>query len=82
MRNVRMKVGAGGRIVLPAEFRKELGLAPGDEVLVVLDNGALRILTPRQALEEAQAVVRRYLPNGKSLAAELIEERRKEAKRE
>lgn len=41
MRNVRMKVGAGGRIVLPAEFRKELGLAPGDEVLVVLDNGAL-----------------------------------------
>jgi AbrB family looped-hinge helix DNA binding protein len=82
MPEVRTKVGAGGRIVLPAEFRKALGLAPGDDVLVVLDNGALRIITPRQALEEAQTILRQYVPSGKGLAAELIAERRKEAKRE
>ena len=76
---VRRKVGAGGRIVLPAEFRKALGLKPGDEVLLVLDDEGVRLLTPKQALEQAQALVRKYVPDGKSLADELIAERRRES---
>ena len=82
MTEVRTKVGAGGRVVLPAEFRKALGISPGDEVIVALDQGEVRILTPEQAVRRAQGLVRRYVPSGTSLAAELIAERRREAKRE
>jgi AbrB family looped-hinge helix DNA binding protein len=82
MPETRTKIGAGGRIVLPAEFRRALGLKLGDEVLLILDDDGLRILTPKQAIAQAQALVRKYIPSGKSLAAELIAERRKEAKRE
>jgi|WetSurMetagenome_2_1015567.scaffolds.fasta_scaffold132302_3 AbrB family looped-hinge helix DNA binding protein len=82
MTEVRTKIGAGGRVVLPAEFRKAMGVGPGDEVIVVLDGGEVRILTPRQAVARAQAIVRSYVPAGRSLAAELVAERRRDAKRE
>ena len=82
MTEVRTKIGAGGRIVLPAAFRKALGLALGDEVIVVLDAREVRILTPAQAVARAKALVRSYVPAGSRLAAELIAERRRDAKRE
>ncbi len=41
-----------------------------------------RIRTFRQALRRAQDLVNRYVPKGRSLAAELIAERRGEAKRD
>ena len=37
---------------------------------------------PERAVARAQALVRKHIPAGKSLADELIEERRREAKRE
>jgi hypothetical protein len=36
------------------------------------------MLTPRQAIEYAQELVRPYMPEGRSLSEELIEERRHE----
>jgi hypothetical protein len=38
--------------------------------------------TPEQAIKEAQAIVARYLPKGRDLVQELIDERRAEAARE
>jgi AbrB family looped-hinge helix DNA binding protein len=38
---VRSKVGEGGRVVLPAEFRKALGLCPGDTVTMMLVDGEI-----------------------------------------
>lgn len=78
----RVAVGAGGRIVIPASYRQALNLNEGDEIVLQLADGGLRLLTPEQALRRAQAVVRRYVPAGRSLAEELIEERRQEARRE
>ncbi len=75
-------LGKGGRLVIPAQYRKALGLKIGDRVVVRLDSGELRIITPRRALERAQEVVSRYAPKDRSLAKELIEERRTEARRE
>lgn len=79
MSTIRTRVGKGGRVVIPAEYRKSLGLKPGDEVLLVLEKDEVRLVTLRQAVERAQSLVRRYVPRNRSLVDELLEERREEA---
>jgi AbrB family looped-hinge helix DNA binding protein len=79
MARIRTRVAEGGRIVIPAEFRRALDLEVGDEVILDLGEGQLTVLTPRQAVRHAQESVRRYVPDGYRLADELIAERRSEA---
>jgi AbrB family looped-hinge helix DNA binding protein len=78
MAEVRTKIGQGGRVVVPAEYRKKLGLKPGDDVIVVLEEGEVRLLTPARAVQRAQAMVRRYIPAERRLTEELLRERREE----
>ncbi len=78
MKTFRTRIGAGGRIVIPAHIREALNFNPGDEVVLALSDGELRIFSINQAVHRAQAMVRRYVPEGKSLVQELIQERRKE----
>lgn len=76
-------IAAGGRVVVPSEFRKILGLRPGDEVVMVLeDKEEVRLLTRERAIRRAQEIVRQYVPEGTSLSDELIAERREAALRE
>lgn len=77
----RARIGEGGRILIPAHYRKKLGLKPGDEVLLILDEGELRVVTTQRAIERAQALVRRYVPAGRSLVNELLKDRREEVAR-
>jgi AbrB family looped-hinge helix DNA binding protein len=51
----RGKVAEGGRVVIPAEIRRQLGFRPGVEVVLDVANGELRIRSVRQAVEGAQA---------------------------
>ena len=79
----RARINHQGRIVIPAECRAAAGLKPGDEVLIeAVGEGELRLRTREQAIKEAQAIVARYLPKGRDLVQELIDERRDEAARE
>jgi AbrB family looped-hinge helix DNA binding protein len=71
----------GGRIVIPAAYRKALGLKPGDEVLLVLEGGEIRVVSPQQAIARAQTIVRRYVAKERNLSGELIQERQDEATR-
>lgn len=80
--DVRLRINENGRIVIPAAFRKALGIKPGDEVILRVDDGELRISTLRSRLERARRDVRKYVKPGVSLVDELIAERREEAKRE
>ena len=82
MAETRTKLGEGGRVVIPAEYRRALGVGPGDELILVLEGEEVRILTRRQAIKRAQALVRRHIPRGRSLSEELCQERRAEAARE
>jgi antitoxin PrlF len=68
----------GGRLVIPSAYRKALGLKPGDEVLLILEEGEIRMISARQAIIRAQSLVRRYIPQDRSLSGELIRERREE----
>ena len=79
METVKVKLSEGGRIVIPAEYRRALGLHIGDEILMTLDDDGLRLCTRRQAIRRVQEMVRGTLPPGRSLVDELIAERRAEA---
>jgi len=78
---MKTTIREGGRLVIPAAYRKALALKPGDEVFLVLKDGEIRIVSTRQAIAQAQTLVRRYVPKGRSLSEELIEERHEEAAR-
>lgn len=82
MSGIKTTMGEGGRVVIPAEFRKSMGIKPGDEIIVSLEDGEVRISTLAQVIKRAQELVRMYVPDDVSLVDELIEERRREAARE
>lgn len=72
-------ISEGGRLVIPAKYRKALGIKPGDEVTFILEDGQLRVISSRQAVTQAQNLVKRYVAKGRSLSKELIKERKEEA---
>lgn len=76
---LQMKMSDGGRVVMPAEIRQALGLKVGDAVLWSLVDGEARVSSRAQRIRQAQALVRKHVPAGVSLADELIAERRQEA---
>ena len=45
---VRIRVGQQGRIVVSALFRKALGIAAGDELILRLEDNELRITTKQR----------------------------------
>jgi AbrB family looped-hinge helix DNA binding protein len=72
-----------GRLQLPLEIRRSLGLEAGDQVVLELDERAAHLLLSREgAIKRAQALVRKYVPEGRSLSEELLEDRRKESRLE
>ncbi len=78
----RLQLGPGGRIVIPAAMREAMGLEEGATLLATLQDGELRLITPKMALERAQAIVRKCGTGAADLLDGLIEERRDEARRE
>jgi AbrB family looped-hinge helix DNA binding protein len=82
MERIVTKMGDGGRLVIPAEYRRALGVEPGDELVLVLEENSVRVLTPREGVRRAQMLVRSYVKEGTLLSDELIEERRRSSERE
>jgi AbrB family looped-hinge helix DNA binding protein len=78
----RVKIDRGGRLVIPANFRKALGIENGDELVLHLEKDSLRLISVQEAVHQAQERVKKYVPATVSLADELIAERREEAKNE
>ncbi|MDE8654263.1 AbrB/MazE/SpoVT family DNA-binding domain-containing protein [Novosphingobium album (ex Liu et al. 2023)] len=76
------RVVSGGRLQIPADVRKELGLADGDDVRLEVVDGELRVRSLKSALTRIRAMVREHVPPGVSLAKELIADRRAEAARD
>jgi AbrB family looped-hinge helix DNA binding protein len=77
-----VRVNENGRVVIPASFRRALGINAGDEVVLRVEDQELRITTMRHRIERAQRLVRRHVKPSTSLVDGLIAERRKAAKRE
>jgi AbrB family looped-hinge helix DNA binding protein len=77
-----MRVNENGRVVIPASFRRALGINAGDEVVLRIEDDELRITTLQRRLERAQRLVRKHVKRGASLVDELIAERREAARNE
>jgi len=83
MSMVRAKIDRAGRILIPAKLRTEINLRPGDPVVLETKGDELHVRPYRQAIREAQAIIRKYIPDRDcSLVDELIAERRREAEHE
>jgi len=85
MSYVKARLGDGGRLVIPAEQRKALGLHPGDTVLLGVEGGELRLVSLKESIRRAQALVAPYTKpgaDGRLLSDEFIEERHRDAERE
>ena len=78
----RQRVNENGRVVIPASFRKALGINIGDEVVLRMEDDELRITTLKRRVERAQRLVRKHVKRGTSLVDDLIAERRKAARNE
>lgn len=82
---IRTKLGEGGRMIIPAAFRNNMHLNAGDDIILHMQDDAIYITTPHQALQKLQAKVKNYFAStGEqiSLVDELITTRRAEAERE
>lgn len=78
MSAVRAKIDETGRILIPAKLRTELNVRPGDPVVLETKGDELHVRPYRQAIREAQAIIRKYIPDrDRSLVDELIAERRR-----
>jgi hypothetical protein len=82
IRRANLTIAPDGSLKLPANMRAELGVPQGGKILARLENGSLTLEPIDTAVRRAQEMVRRYIPDGKDIIAELIAERRAEAERQ
>jgi AbrB family looped-hinge helix DNA binding protein len=82
LNRVRLTLGPGGRVVIPAGLREAMEVQEGDAILAWVEEGELHLISPRVGARQAQAMLKSALPEGISLSGELIAERRREAEAE
>ena len=78
----RVRVIAGGRIVLPAAIRRKHGFEVGKTLMVDDSSGGVTIRSLDDAVAAAQAIMADVAPPDRVFSDELIAERRSEAARE
>jgi AbrB family looped-hinge helix DNA binding protein len=81
-RSVTVKVSATGRLNLPAEIRRELGLKGPAHVVFTIEDGEVRMRTMAQTLQRIRDLARPFAPKRGLASEQLIKERHEEAGRE
>jgi antitoxin PrlF len=73
--NATVVLGQQGRLVIPAEVRAALGLAPGDRLHLHLSGPRLVLERQQDAVAELRQIAAK-VPKSRSLVDELLAERR------
>ena len=77
----RVKLGEGGRFVIPASMREEMSVKPGDDLILHVEDGELRVRSWLQNLKRLQAELSALKKPGENVVDEFLEERREEQRR-
>ena len=75
------KIIAGGKVVIPADLRRELGFMDGDSVIFEREQGTLTLKSYSQVVREVQANFKAMIKDPFTVD-EFISDRRAEALRE
>ena len=70
------KIGKRGRLALPAQYRRSLGVAPGAPVVVTVVGDELRVRSFELAMAEQQAEAAHFLSRDDASADASLAERR------
>lgn len=77
-----VEVDSNGHVTLPAELREQIGVKEGDNLIVTLKpDNTVELVSVREVIRRTQGIYADVAP-GRSLADELIAERKLEAARE
>jgi AbrB family looped-hinge helix DNA binding protein len=71
----RPRLDKQGRVVIPADFRDKLGLEPGTELSMWIEEGQLVIMSLDEALRRVRGIIKKRAGR-RSMVDELIAERR------
>ena len=79
---VKLKLGPGSRIVIPAEVRAAMELKEGDTLIGSFDGETLTLTAFHRLVREIQKEMTALVPRNVSVVDEFIAEKRAEAARE
>lgn len=79
---IRARISKGGKIAIPAFYRKQLHLKEGEEIFFEIQEDHLILSSLHKALEKARLLVQQHCPSDISFVDELIVMRQEEASRE
>ena len=71
----RVKLGEGGRFVIPAFMREEMGIKPGEVLICHVVDGELRVRSYADNLRRIQERSASYKKPGESVVDEFLAER-------
>jgi len=76
------KVNENGRILIPAAIREQMGVKTGDDLVLTLEDGVLRVESYQAIIRKIQEEMQQYKKPGVLVSEEFVAERREEARRE
>ena len=79
-KRLQLQIGPGGRIVIPAVFREAMEISEGDTINAWVEDGEMHLLTSKVGLKKAKKLLQGWMAKDESLADELMDDRRREAR--
>ena len=67
--------------MIPAAMRDALGVKPGDELALEVEDGELKIKSYMAVIRELQAEFNKLVPSGMDVVGDFLRERREDQKR-
>ena len=82
MSHVHATVDASGRLLIPRQHRKQLGLEKGGRVTLSIEDGDLRVRSVQESVRRLQKLGRQFLSGDDASVDAFLTSRREEAARE
>lgn len=80
--SVALQIGADGRVLIPAELRRQMKIDASGRLTARMVDGELRLISPMAALDQFHRYIAEHDIGTGSVVDELIADRRVEAERE